>query len=530
MVTAFYMSQRLPGHRFNQEVLGPAIWGGYLAARKAAIPNSKTAKLQELEAAITAAAGDEASIADLTARKEREEAKQDEDRSFITTLKTMPVDTMSPEVQAAVKKQFPDKEITTYSQLHEEIIVKIRPNLPQLLVLASSNCDEALRGFYTKYDASSADINPIGSFAKSFLKEFMMWCANTSELHAEEMRGVQFNVVEDIVNLVASPELTPPTLQGTGAAKKAIIQDDEIEIKMTYADLTLMGKLRKHDHLGPLAMFQRLCCMMKGKSWYIIDQAKKVKSWVHATPENIADKVVTFHNLYAINRHKMNILTNAIHATDYVPDDNRYDHRPFLIPAWWPLQVAELRSQRDAMKAEWDSDPVVIAAKEEADGRRAVEEKLKETEVLEYLETWYEILNNRIERITTQNSVLGADFQRIWETDMGKLKQRYEGAVADLEGQFPEYKEKLDEVYQQIAALRLPEGGAAASRNAAANVAATVRNSSANAAAQAPVAEAAAGAPAAVAGAANSTRGRRRVERRRTRKFQQRRYPNKIWD
>lgn len=32
-----------------------------------------------------------------------------------------------------------------------------------LLVLGSANVDESLRGYLTKYDCSSADINPIGA-------------------------------------------------------------------------------------------------------------------------------------------------------------------------------------------------------------------------------------------------------------------------------------------------------------------------------------------------------------------------------
>jgi NAD+ synthase (glutamine-hydrolysing) len=39
-----------------------------------------------------------------------------------------------------------------------------------LIVLGSSNLDESLRGFLTKYDCSSADINPIGSLSKNDLK------------------------------------------------------------------------------------------------------------------------------------------------------------------------------------------------------------------------------------------------------------------------------------------------------------------------------------------------------------------------
>ena len=35
-----------------------------------------------------------------------------------------------------------------------------------LLVLGSANVDEALRGYMTKYDCSSADINPIGGICK----------------------------------------------------------------------------------------------------------------------------------------------------------------------------------------------------------------------------------------------------------------------------------------------------------------------------------------------------------------------------
>ena len=35
-----------------------------------------------------------------------------------------------------------------------------------LLVLGSANVDEALRGYYTKYDCSAADINPIVSEAQ----------------------------------------------------------------------------------------------------------------------------------------------------------------------------------------------------------------------------------------------------------------------------------------------------------------------------------------------------------------------------
>jgi NAD+ synthase (glutamine-hydrolysing) len=39
-----------------------------------------------------------------------------------------------------------------------------------LLVLGSANVDEGLRGYMTKYDCSSADLNPIGAISKEDLK------------------------------------------------------------------------------------------------------------------------------------------------------------------------------------------------------------------------------------------------------------------------------------------------------------------------------------------------------------------------
>merc|ERR1719473_2565945 len=64
-----------------------------------------------------------------------------------------------------------------------------------LLVLGSANVDEALRGYYTKYDCSAADINPIGGINKRDLKAFLIWAAQVRE--PEHFRlPVLFNVAE----------------------------------------------------------------------------------------------------------------------------------------------------------------------------------------------------------------------------------------------------------------------------------------------------------------------------------------------
>jgi len=56
------------------------------------------------------------------------------------------------------------------------------------------------------------------------------------------------------------------------------------------------------------------------------------------TPKDVADKVKLFFRFYSINRHKMTVLTPSYHAETYSPDDNRFDHRPFLYNATWAWQ------------------------------------------------------------------------------------------------------------------------------------------------------------------------------------------------
>jgi NAD+ synthase (glutamine-hydrolysing) len=53
-----------------------------------------------------------------------------------------------------------------------------------LIVLGSANVDESLRGYFTKYDCSSADLNPIGSISKTDLRSFVIYCMDTFDLKA----------------------------------------------------------------------------------------------------------------------------------------------------------------------------------------------------------------------------------------------------------------------------------------------------------------------------------------------------------
>ncbi|XP_011501924.1 PREDICTED: probable glutamine-dependent NAD(+) synthetase [Ceratosolen solmsi marchali] len=173
-----------------------------------------------------------------------------------------------------------------------------------LLVLGSSNVDEALRGYFTKYDCSSADLNPIGGIAKNDLRRFLKYFR------------VKYNIssIDDILK-------APPTAELEPLDNQQLHQLDETDMGMTYNELGIFGRIRKQYYAGPYSMFCKL-----------------VHVWHHIHPREVANKVKHFYRCYAINRHKMTILTPSCHAETYSPDDNRFDHRQFLYNHTWKWQ------------------------------------------------------------------------------------------------------------------------------------------------------------------------------------------------
>ena len=163
-----------------------------------------------------------------------------------------------------------------------------------LLVLSSGNVDEALRGYVTKYDCSSGDLNPIGSVSKLDLRRFLVWA------------GQYYPSLLDIAGATPTAELTP-----------GFAQTDEEDMGLSYEELGLFGKLRKDHKMGPVQMFQHL-----------------LSSDQFESPQHLAIQVKHFFRQYGRNRHKSTVLTPAYHAESYSPDDNRYDLRQFLYPDW----------------------------------------------------------------------------------------------------------------------------------------------------------------------------------------------------
>ncbi|ODN01891.1 putative glutamine-dependent NAD(+) synthetase [Orchesella cincta] len=186
-----------------------------------------------------------------------------------------------------------------------------------LLVLTSANVDEAIRGYFTKYDCSSGDLNPIGGISKTDLKRFIIYASQKFGLH----------MVEQIVEAPPTAELCPLKEN----------QTDEEDMGMTYKELSCYGKLRKPLACGPYSMM-----------------AKLIHLWNDQEPRDIAKKVKHFYRSYAANRHKMSILTPSCHMEDYSPEDHRHDLRPIFYPLDFTWQFQRIDDLVNNLESEVD--------------------------------------------------------------------------------------------------------------------------------------------------------------------------------
>ena len=193
------------------------------------------------------------------------------------------------------------------SYLFAQTLPWVRNRQGTLLVLGTGNVDEALRGYLTKYDCSSGDINPIGGISKADLRRFLEWAQHS----------LGYTALAEIVEAPPTAELEPIT--------ETYTQTDEDDMGMTYAELSRFGQLRKMERCGPVSMFEKL-----------------VEEWDPLPPREVAEKVKHFFRHYAINRHKMTTLTPSYHAESYSPDDNRFDLRQFLYQTRWTWQFRRM--------------------------------------------------------------------------------------------------------------------------------------------------------------------------------------------
>ena len=188
------------------------------------------------------------------------------------------------------------------------------------IVLASGNVDEAIMGYLTKYDCSSADINPIGGLCKRDLESFIYFARS------------RFSQSKELVDVLEKIVKAPPSAELTGSEQR-----DEDDMGITYDEISVLGRVRRgiYGNCGPKGAFitvwkrrneepfkTKLRCFRDGRG----QEAGLVAA-------NLGDLVKRFYRRYANNRHKLTILTPALHTETYSPDDNRFDHRQFLYPS-----------------------------------------------------------------------------------------------------------------------------------------------------------------------------------------------------
>jgi NAD+ synthase (glutamine-hydrolysing) len=207
-----------------------------------------------------------------------------------------------------------------------------------LLVLGSANVDEQLRGYLTKYDCSSADINPIGGISKTDLKAFIAYARDEFDMP----------ILNDFLEATPTAELEP--------ISDTYVQSDEADMGMTYAELSVFGRLRKVHKLGIWGMYEKLVYLWgkpapapsaeAGEKSLpdVADEAHGAIQGRGLSPQEVYEKVRRFFYYFNVNRHKATILPPGLHLEEYSPEDNRFDLRPFLYPQMagsWPIQKIE---------------------------------------------------------------------------------------------------------------------------------------------------------------------------------------------
>lgn len=186
------------------------------------------------------------------------------------------------------------------------------------IVLATGNVDEAIMGYLTKYDCSSADINPIGGLCKDDLKNYLKCCRDL------------FIGDSDLVDILHEVILAPPSAELTGEEQR-----DEDEIGITYDEISVLGRVRRGIYAcsGPRGAFETIWSRRTREPF-----RSKIRCLTGGTAtqqaSGLAELIKKFYQRYARNRHKLTVLTPALHAETYSPDDNRFDHRHFLYAPW----------------------------------------------------------------------------------------------------------------------------------------------------------------------------------------------------
>jgi NAD+ synthase (glutamine-hydrolysing) len=153
--------------------------------------------------------------------------------------------------------------VTAY--LFAQMLPFVRGNKGFLLVLGSANVDEGLRGYMTKYDCSSADLNPIGAISKGDLKRMLAWAAKRYPAYD--------TVLTEVSNAPPTAELRPLEHDENEPEHAEHSQTDEEDMGMTYEELGFFGRLRKISRCGPVSMYDTIKCHIPDSRIVLIFQS-----------------------------------------------------------------------------------------------------------------------------------------------------------------------------------------------------------------------------------------------------------------
>ena len=92
---------------------------------------------------------------------------------------------------------------------------------------------------FSKYDCSSADLAPLGSISKNDAKDFQRWARAKWDLP----------ILDEFIDATPTAELLPLS---------AGVQSDEVEMGLTYSELSDFGKI-SNPKLPPCACDRERC-------------------------------------------------------------------------------------------------------------------------------------------------------------------------------------------------------------------------------------------------------------------------------
>jgi NH3-dependent NAD+ synthetase/predicted amidohydrolase len=234
----------------------------------------------------------------------------------------------------------------------EKIETRLEKAREMLLVLGSSNMDEILYGYYTKYDASAADINPIGSLPKRFIKRTLKYVRKnklfkfaSANLIADATPSAELITLTKEVNVPVAESGAESSSSSQGGKPKELkpkekskpfMQSDETDMRLYYDQIYEIGKLRARGY-GPSDVYNYIVQNKDKKT----DNGETYFDIFSKTPNGrvfdrkefkngLQTKIFRFFKMYAINRNKTTIIPPSVHLFKS-PDDNRFDLRPFLL-------------------------------------------------------------------------------------------------------------------------------------------------------------------------------------------------------